>query len=422
MRTSLKLLSITAISGLLLSGCGESGNAPLNPTTSNGNSDPTLAIPGPEGLEVNLGEESNGSDITSEEGLPEPTAGTPEWSLREIAVLRNTPTVSESETDPISDAEIRQREINKENKIVSLATSVIAATHKSADQERLFNAGVHALTEARLNLSIKGDQEQIDAMYDDAASLFKRDPKSIAAVTAASGLIRLAEAYTERIPSSESWRNEYVKQVKLFAKSFPQEESRAVVGLTTAGQLCEDNGQIPQAVECFRIIVERFPNNAFASQAQATLRRLQLPGKAIELAGPTIDGGFISMDDLAKKTVLVMFWSASSESFTKDWPAINAVYEKHQQQGFEIVGVNLDKNEIEVDKFLEQHAVKGRHIFYLQESKRGLSNPIARYYDVTTLPTYWLIQGGKVTSTTIQPEGLDSVLSQIAGAKATAAK
>lgn len=419
-RYVLATISLVALTSTF-SGCRESpNNSGQSASEGSGSQHTTVAIPGPAELDVTLGDAAE-TDANLEEGLPEPETGTPEWSLREIAILRGTPLVPESETDPVSEQELHDREVDRERKIVSLATSIIAETHSDKERERLFNAGVHALSESRLKLALKGDQDQIDAMYDDAASLFKRDHESVAAVTAAYSLIRLAEEYTQRIPSSESWRAEYVKQVRLFAKSFPNEESRAVVGLTSAGQLCEEHGQLQQAAACYNTIIQQYPHNAFAAQAQATLRRLNLVGKPLDLAGPTIEGGYVSMDELKDKVVLVVFWTANSEVFAEDWKTIDSVYRQYEQQGFEVVGVNLDRSEIEVDQFLEKHGVKGQHIFFLQEGKRGLSNPVARYYDVSAVPTYWLVNRGTVASTTVQPVGLQPSVEQLLSNSKTAA-
>ena len=123
-----------------------------------------------------------------------------------------------------------------------------------------------------------------------------------------------------------------------------------------------------------------------------TLRTLT----AEDLGGPTIDGGFVSIDQYRGKHVLVVFWTSDSPTFEQDFSVLQAVQEQNGDS-LAIIGVNLDVDELTVDQFLESHPLRWRQIFDPDPTHRGTLNPLAAYYGVSTVPQYWLIApDGKV--------------------------
>src|SRR4029079_4234060 len=122
--------------------------------------------------------------------------------------------------------------------------------HGDAEKERLFASAVHNMLEARLQQALAGDRENIDALYDDAADLFKRDPKSAAAADAAHTLVNLAYSMAKGgTGSNPQWLGEFSRQAMHFAGSFPAEERRSLPLLFTAARSCELAGMTKEAID-----------------------------------------------------------------------------------------------------------------------------------------------------------------------------
>lgn len=337
---------------------------------------------------------------------PLPEQGSPEWILRQITIERLVP-LAQSD-----DVELQRAQRARNQKIADLATQVIALTHKDAKKNLVFDAAVRYLMESQMKLALDGDSDSIDDLYEHAELLFRRDPKSKSASEAAYTLARFAHTNAQRFANEEPrWLEEFSRQARMFASNFPHEEPRAVSLLFSAAQSCEFYSMHEDCIRCYSMIQKNFPNNPRTGQVAGCLRRLGLKGQQLQLAGPTIDGGFISIDDYQGEVVVIVFWGTQAKPFRNQLPALLQVTNKYQLAGLEVLGVNLDQDESVVDAFLEQNAIDWRQIFYAEPEKRGWNNPIAVYYGVRSLPSIWLVsRTGKVLSTATPVNQLDELL------------
>ncbi|MBX3439740.1 MAG: TlpA family protein disulfide reductase [Planctomycetaceae bacterium] len=372
-------------------GCGKQPAAAVNPSAS-GDADSTqdsspaygLLHTSPTPPVAAIGGNREPLDDAFPNAAPE--KGTAEWFLREVARIRTE--LSSSRDTPLTQAAIRTHH----EKIIDLARQAIAVTHQDAERVQLFNNAVHYLTESRLALAIDGDREQSQLLIDDADSLYRRDPKSFAAIESAAKVVRLAQLQAERHGRAHpEWLKEFANQARLFAEKFPHEPNRCALVLLNAGQVCDREGLPDAAKSCFMMVQKLFPQTLFADQVNGLLRRLSLAGQPVELAGPTIEGGYVSIDDFQGRVVLVVFWAATSPQFEEDCSRIVALQEQHASEMLQVIGVNLDEDEADIDRFFTEQAVPWPHIFYSESEKRGGMHPLARYYGIHQVPTYWLV-------------------------------
>jgi thiol-disulfide isomerase/thioredoxin len=335
-----------------------------------------------------------------------PEAGSVEASLQEMTQLRLTPPKSENVDELKAERKARNA------KIVLLAQDVITRTHDAADKDRLFNAAVHHLMEARVQLALAGDKEAIDGLYGDAGALFKRNPKSKAAAEGAYALVNLAYSQARQTtPPDPHWLQEFARQAKHYALSFPAEELKAVPLLFTAARSCELNNLTEQAVDCYTTIQQSFPRSPFASRSVGISRRLALPGQIVSLSGPKLGGEMLTTDDLLGQTVVVVFWSTETQSFREILPTLLQAQAKYAKSGVSFVGVNFDVDPSKVNPFLIEQKMGWPQIVFEKETQRGWSNPIATFYGIMDIPTLWVIDAqGQVISTNIAASELDSLL------------
>lgn len=393
-RCAVRVVAVGCLVSLLSAGCGQSERPSGDePSTQNSPAStlPVASIGGPQAKAAADG----------------PAKGTAEWLLRELIRLRTSPLTATK-----TPAEREQAQQMRNRKIVDMATEAVAKSHSDPKQKTVFNAAIHHLVEARLQLALGGDQQSIDLLYDDADSLYRREPESKAAAEAAYALARFAHTNAQRFGKREPrWIQEFAHQARYFARNFPKEESRAATLLYAAGWSCELNHLLDESIGCYTVIKEKFPKSAQAQQVTAVLRRLNLTGGSLQLAGPTIDGGFASIDQYQGKLVLIVFWSSDTARFVKQVPQLIAASKKYRKAGFEILGINLDEEEAAIDAFLEKHPLPGRQIFYPEPAKRRWDSPIVRYYGIRNIPAYWLVdRQGIVLDVFVNPADLDKRL------------
>lgn len=342
-------------------------------------------------------------DEETAEAVPEPDPGTPEYMLREIAQLKAAPMNRVRQPIPGKPGEFEEIELTAEqaakeqlrrmHEIVDLSIQVVSATKDKPKQGQLFNNAVYYLSDARKQLALLGEADQAQMLSEDAEALYRRDKTSFAAVESALRVVQLTQAQAEQSNRSDSrWASAFSKQARLFAEKFPQETNRAAMNLLAAGRTCEQFGLIDEATSCYTTIEERYPDSPFQESIVGALRRLRLPGqKLTEFAGSTVEGGFVSIDQFAGHPVLIVFWSANSKQFVEDLPAIEQALSQYGPRGLMVLGVNLDKDQVTVDRFVEQHSVSWNNIFFSDPESRGVRSPVARHYGVTSVPVYWLV-------------------------------
>lgn len=68
-------------------------------------------------------------------------------------------------------------------------------------------------------------------------------------------------------------------------------------------------------------------------------------------------------------------------------PNVKKVYETYKEQGFDIIGVNLDTDETRLRNYLKENDIPWRQIYSGQERQ----SPLAQQYSVLSIPTRWLI-------------------------------
>lgn len=381
------------LAALLLAGCGgQSEQQPIAASSGAAAPPPTASL-----------------DAPTYDKQPKPQGAAA--LIAEIARLRSVPdTVVEVRVENGKRVETAQRPATKEEfaaeqqkrleRIVDLAGMAIYEVHSDPEQQQIFNNAVHYLTDARLQLALLGSTDHARDLTEDAEALFEKDASSFAAVEAGHKVVQLAEAMAARHgPQNRDWVREYATQAQLFARRFPQEEGRSAVALIAAGRRCEQYALAEDARNCYLQVEKQFGGTVFADQIAGILRRLRLQGQPLELAGPTIDGGFFKVDAFTGRPMLIVFWSSASESFKRDMPILKQISESHNESELTVVGICLDEQEAAVDKFLEEYGVAWRQIFFTDPAHRAGKNPVARYYGVHVTPTYWLVDAqGIVTA------------------------
>ncbi len=110
-----------------------------------------------------------------------------------------------------------------------------------------------------------------------------------------------------------------------------------------------------------------------------------LLGKPLALAGVTALGTEFDWDSYRGKVVLVDFWATWCGPCRAAMPQVKELYEQLREQGFDIVGVNLDKDQEQLAKYLDENEIAWTNLVGDEATE------IAKKYGVTAIPTMILV-------------------------------
>lgn len=128
-----------------------------------------------------------------------------------------------------------------------------------------------------------------------------------------------------------------------------------------------------------------------ATSAQKTgLKVGQLPP---DFETESLDGQTIRLSDYKGKVVLLDFWATWCPPCVHEMPSVVAAYNKYHSQGFEIIGISLDRDKAKLRNFIKDNNVEWIQIFDIDNG----DDSIASVYKINAIPTPILIdKEGKI--------------------------
>jgi len=85
--------------------------------------------------------------------------------------------------------------------------------------------------------------------------------------------------------------------------------------------------------------------------------RPEVGDQAPDFTLTTLDGKERSLKDLRGKAVMINFWATWCEPCRKEMPAMQKVYEKYKDKGFEIVAINIAETDVAAASFARQYGL-----------------------------------------------------------------
>ena len=401
-RITLSASAWTLASLVAASGCGTS--EPAAPTAGDADTPSTTVT-------ASATPETSAAPAETPGDAPSPS-GTPEELMLKVVQLTATQFQPADPTDltPVASSAVESADRSRQEEIVQLSLEVISQTHNDPAKEQLFNNAVHYLSGAQLKLALEGDNDSERELIENAATLLKRNPKSLATIEANAKVVELAREKAE-LAATDDLAMAYGNQARLFATNFAHEPNRAAVTLLDAARWCDRRGYAEPAIACYDELRTSFETTLFASQADGPIRRLRMLGQALgEFGGPTIDGGVVHREHYNGQPLVVVFWDSRDPNLSSTFNAIDEIRKSRSETDIALVGVCLDEDERAASAAIDL-LPSCPHIYSASPNERGRNNPLARYYGVQDTPTIWLIS----SSGTVM--NLDATPSEVARLK-----
>jgi thiol-disulfide isomerase/thioredoxin len=153
------------------------------------------------------------------------------------------------------------------------------------------------------------------------------------------------------------------------------------LGLTLLKQQRDEEGI--QELKAFIERAERMPEAAAAKKYIENPRRAR-ENFAPDFSFPTMEGEFLSSDDLRGKVVLIDFWATWCAPCVHATPGLARIQKKYKDDPFMIIGVSADRNQAPWKAFIEKHRLAWTH--YYDET-----HMMASRFAVNAYPTYIMI-------------------------------
>ena len=288
-------------------------------------------------------------------------------------------------------------------------TALIIAADKILAQEISDTDAVRAYEEKFVGLSVMArfDHEAQQQLLTLAQSL-QKDPR--AAVTQLADFQLLQQGII-KILQGDGKPSEIVGLVFGFIEKYGL--NKGVVDLTSQiGQVLSGNNAKVTRILLSRMvtlmeesddpeILARLPGIA------ATSRRLNLPGNFMELSGVTADGHEFDWESYRGNFVLIDFWASWCGPCREEIPNVVKNLQKYGEQGFRVVGINIDQDRSAFDTYMEEAQLPWENIM---PDESGNSE-MATYYAVSGIPTVILVdREGKVVSVNARGPELGKLL------------
>jgi len=211
------------------------------------------------------------------------------------------------------------------------------------------------------------------------------DPEAPQNIRADAGLVLLQIASMEFDEHrTEQAARELSTAINKFLETHPDDARAAALRLTEAQAL--EQFDLPRAKTLYEEAAKN-DDPEVADAAKAALDLMDFRNKPLELTFTAVDGQKVDLAKLRGKVVLLDFWATWCPPCVEEAPNVVAAYNKFKDQGFEIIGISLDKTKSALTKFTEENKMPWPQFF----DGQGWGNEFAKRFNIQAVPTMWLL-------------------------------
>jgi len=230
------------------------------------------------------------------------------------------------------------------------------------------------------------------------------------AVASSSALLRSTLPNVVGYLSAEEQRKELKNLVTaLSKKKIGPRDLQLCMMLGRGLEMAESYKIAASTYESFASIMSKSSSTNIAATAhlfRGAVERVKLVGgKALPFTGTNLDGSKFDLKALRGKVVLIDFWATWCGPCIAEFPNMKTLYAKYKKQGFEIVGLSIDRDRTSLESFM-----KKRKLPWMILHERG-EHPAVRKYGINAIPQMMLVnRKGVVISLSARGKNLELLL------------
>jgi hypothetical protein len=206
-------------------------------------------------------------------------------------------------------------------------------------------------------------------------------------------------------------QGEWLERLGKFIQGYPQAEDTPDA-LLQAGMVSEFLNKDVEAKNWYAKLKKDFADKPQAQKAAGAVRRLELEGQPLRIAGPLLNNPNVAFDieEFKGKIVVVYYWASWNTQSVGDFTKLKALLDANKAAGVELLAVNLDAKPDEAKSYVERQTPPGTHLY----QNGGLEGKLATDYGIMVLPQVFLIaKDGKVVNRNGQISALDEEIKKL---------
>ena len=200
-----------------------------------------------------------------------------------------------------------------------------------------------------------------------------------------------------------------------FKKKIAQENPAKYVSVLVLTDMINMGGPASEVRALYDELSENLKQTSLAKTMKENLdsrSAVEVGSKAPSFEAPNPQGEIIALEDVLGKVTLIDFWAAWCKPCRVENPNVVKVYNKYHEQGFNIIGVSLDRTG-QKDKWIEaieQDNLTWNHVSNLQ----FWNDPIAKLYNIRAIPAAFILdKNGVIVATNLRGDALEAKVKEL---------